>query len=508
MQSRLHLNPLFMLLSALLASLALPVIAQSNTQDSTKWFVVTSETEPVRCGDQEIYYTIEEYTRGTMLAVDGVSGDYSKVRYPGKLGAFVPARDAQSIKAGAFIRLTNASQLSAASMLRGLEGSWCPVFDEPLEEDTEMMVLEIIRDDVSDEVLGYRVAPPRPPVAGSYPYAYIRTAALRPATDAEIKSHQGGKQIITGRPSLMPAPGHPKNNPAKAQDNSTTTNTPSKSTNPSSKEVNQSNTTEPITDLREPMNKPTSGQSNKQSGNQTGNQTGGQGGETAPKAIEQTNPEAQPEVIKNTVPVVISPEKSGSTSKSVNTNGASARLTASSLEALEASFTNARTMPRAQLDEALPELLAEFTRARNAANDDDESVQTSLDQRIEWLNIRIKTRDQRRAIAQALASADSQSIELGQKMDAWNASRVYSMVGRMVLSGVYTGEHLPLMYRLRAPDRVTGIEKTIGYIAPRADQDFRHLLGRVVGVVGNPVRDDALSLMVLEPSRVDLMPGQ
>ena len=77
------------------------------------------------------------------------------------------------------------------------------------------------------------------------------------------------------------------------------------------------------------MNKPTSGQSNKQSGNQTG----GQGGETAPKVIEQTSPEMQPEVIKNTVPVVISPEKSGSTSKSVNTKGASARLTASSLEA-------------------------------------------------------------------------------------------------------------------------------------------------------------------------------
>ncbi len=61
MQSRLHLNPLFMLLSALLASLASPVIAQSNTLESTKWFVVTSETEPIRCGGQEIYYTIGEY---------------------------------------------------------------------------------------------------------------------------------------------------------------------------------------------------------------------------------------------------------------------------------------------------------------------------------------------------------------------------------------------------------------------------------------------------------------
>tara|TARA_R110000737_G_scaffold2923_1_gene8294 strand:+ start:137807 stop:139237 length:1431 start_codon:yes stop_codon:yes gene_type:complete len=476
MHSKLHLNRFFIIASAVLASLSSPLVAQTSATQDTKWFVVQSETEPVRCGDQEIYYTIEEYKRGTMLAVDGVSGDYSKVRYPAKLGAFVPARDVQSIKAGSFVRLTAASQLSAASMLRGLEGSWCPVFEEPLEVDTEMMVLEIIRDDASDEVLGYRVAPPRPPASGAYPYAYIRTKSLRPATADEIKSHQGGKQITTGQPSLMPAHPNSKNTPNKATDNSTTKNT------------------EPLTDLREPMNKPVTGK------------TGGQGGDTAP-AAEQTKPAAQPEVIKNTVPVVTSPEKSGSVSNS-NTKRSPATMTASSLEALEASFTNARSMPRAQLDEALPELLAEFNRARDAASDDDESVQTSLDQRIEWINIRIKTRDQRRAIAQALASADTQSIELSQKMDAWNSSRVYSMVGRMMLSGVYTGEHLPLMYRLRAPDRVTGIEKTIGYIAPRADQDFRHLLGRVVGVVGNPVRDDALSLMVLEPARVDLMPGQ
>tara|TARA_R110000868_G_scaffold226872_1_gene479659 strand:- start:168857 stop:170287 length:1431 start_codon:yes stop_codon:yes gene_type:complete len=476
MYSRLHLNRFFIIASAVLASLALPLVAQTSATQDTKWFVVQSETEPVRCGDQEIYYTIEEYKRGTMLAVDGVSGEYSKVRYPAKLGAFVPARDVQSIKAGSFVRLTAASQLSAASMLRGLEGSWCPVFEEPLEVDTEMMVLEIIRDDASDEVLGYRVAPPRPPASGAYPYAYIRTKSLRPATEDEIKSHQGGKQIKTGQPSLMPAHPNSKTTPNQAADNSTSQNA------------------EPLTDLREPMNKPVSGK------------TGGQGGDTAP-AAEQTKPAAQPEVIKNTVPVVTSPEKSGSVSSS-NTKRSPATMTASSLEALEASFTNARSMPRAQLDEALPELLAEFNRARDAASDDDESVQTSLDQRIEWINIRIKTRDQRRAIAQALASADTQSIELSQKMDAWNSSRVYSMVGRMMLSGVYTGEHLPLMYRLRAPDRVTGIEKTIGYIAPRADQDFRHLLGRVVGVVGNPVRDDALSLMVLEPARVDLMPGQ
>ncbi|MBO6514710.1 MAG: hypothetical protein JJ974_12165 [Phycisphaerales bacterium] len=212
--------------------------------------------------------------------------------------------------------------------------------------------------------------------------------------------------------------------------------------------------------------------------------------------------------IQNTPPVTkpetrIIPEKSGSQSAS----NSPATISISSLEALEASFINARSMPREQLDEALPELLAEFTRAREAVGDD-ESEARPLDQRIEWLNIRLKTRDQRRAIAAALASADEQSVELNRKMDQWNNSRVYALVGRLMLSGVYTGEHLPLLYRVRAPDPVTGFDRTIGYIAPRDGQDLRPYLGRVIGVIGDPVRDEQLALTVISPTKIDQMPGQ
>jgi len=449
--------------------LVLPSLAHGA--EDPAWFVVVSETEPVRCGDQEIYYTIEEYQSGTMLAVDGTSGDYSKVRYPAELGAFVPARDAQSIKSGSRIKLSADSQLSAASMLRGLEGSWCPVFESPVKAGTEMMVLEIVRDEESNEVQGYRVAPPRPPVTDSFPYVYIRTDSLRPATPEEIKQHQGGKQITTGRPALRATPNAEKNQASekkaaekKAAEQNAATEEPA----------------EEVIDLREKMVVPETTQPT----------------ETKEPVAADDEPKTEPAVIKNAIPVVVSSEKS-----------VGAELTPAGLEALEASFKGARTMPREQLDEALPELLAEFTRSRRAAGDD-ESAARPLDQRIEWLKIRIQTRDQRRAITRALASADEQSLALNSKIQEWNDSRVYTLVGRLMLSGVYTGEHLPLLYRLRAPDPITGIERTIGYIAPNADQDLRKYLGSVVGVIGDPVHDDALALTVLSPVRVDSMPGQ
>ncbi len=450
-------------------------IAQSDK--APKWMVVTSETEPVRCGDQEIYYTITEFKRGTVVAVDGTSGDFSKVRYPASLGVLVAAGDVRTVKAGSHVQLVNETQLKTESQLRGMDGSWCPVFAKPLGTGVEMAVLETIRDQATNEVRGYRVAPPRPPVVDSYPYAYIRTKALRDATPDEIAAHQGGKQITSGRPPLSAGPGNTDD----------TANSAEAVQEDASEQVSQQEPEqrEPAIDLREQQVIP----------------------ETSlpdPEEVIEDDTDNQPVEIQNAIPEtrestpVVNPEKA---TRPTN------RLTVSSLEALEASFTNARTMPREQLDEALPELLAEFTRARDSAEEGDPSIEP-LEQRIEWIKIRIETRDQRRAIAQVLAVADSQQIELNRKIEQWNDSRVYDLVGRLMLSGVYTGEHLPLMYRVRVPDPITGMERTIGYIAPKPDQDLRRFLGSVVGVIGDPVRDDALALTVLSPTKVELMPGQ
>ncbi len=479
----------------------LPAPALASTQNAQpQWMVVTSETEAVRSGDQEIYYTITEAQKGAIFAAEGTSGDYTKIRYPADLGAVVRADKVRVIKAGTQVQLLEPSKLKAESMLRGLAGSWNTVFPEEIPAETVLGVLDVIYEETSDgsrgEVLGYRVAPPRPPVVATYPYAYIRTDSLRDATEDEIKRHQGGKQTTAGRPQLMPAPDQTNRNPGA-----------------------ESSTTEAIGDSAEEIDA-----ADNVPARDPESVAGGTGGEedidireeiVLPDPSENISDQTEntPVEIQNTPPVTkrdtpISPEKSGNAADgSTGSSKSSAVITASSLEALEASFTNARSMTRAQLDEALPELLAEFNRTR-AAIGDDEPEARPLDQRIEWLSIRLQTRDQRRAIQSALASADQQSVELNQKMQKWNDSRVYSLVGRLMLSGVYTGEHLPLLYRVRAPDPVTGFDRTIGYVAPKDGQDLRGYLGQVVGIIGDPVRDESLSLTVLSPTKIDKMPGQ
>ena len=109
----------------------------------------------------------------------------SKVRYPKTLGALVASREVRVVQAGTRVQLLEPSQLKASSMLRGIGGSWCQVFVEPVEAETQLEILEVIRDENTDEIKGYRVAPPRPPVVKTYPYAYIRTDSLREATAAE-----------------------------------------------------------------------------------------------------------------------------------------------------------------------------------------------------------------------------------------------------------------------------------------------------------------------------------
>lgn len=471
-----HQNPLRSTISRIPAVMCLTIALCSSAvfaQIQSKWMVVNEDTVPVRCGDQDIYYTIAEFNRGTLLEVDGTSGEYSKVRYPKSLGAIVGVDEVRVVQAGSRAQLLKPSQLKAVSLLRGIGGSWCQVFVEPVEAETELDILEVIRDENSDEIKGYRVAPPRPPVVKTYPYAYIRSDSLREATPDEIAAQGKITPVKEDRPSLMPNPDEMEEAANDVVDDSTVVSS-SQIEEPIVEEQE-----EPVLDLREEMVPPTESDSTES----------GQGGETDAN---------QPVEIVNQIPVTqqptFSPEKS-------------THISVASLEALEASFTNARSMPREQLDEALPELLAEFTRTRASIGDDAPEA-TPIDQRIEWLKIRIQTRDTRRVIAQALAVADEQQVTLSSKIEQWNATRVYNLVGRMTLSSVYTGEHLPLMYRIRTTDPITGIESTAGYIAPKDGQDLRRYLGSIVGVIGDPVRDDALALTVINPTRVDLMPGQ
>ncbi|RMH28009.1 MAG: hypothetical protein D6692_06765 [Planctomycetota bacterium] len=337
------------------------------------------------------------------------------------------------------VELTRESGLRAPSELLGLSGSWMAVFDPPLPAGTTLVVKEAVKNR-SGDVVGYRVLPPQPPVAKAFARFYVTLDALREATADEIAAHLG-----------KAAPTEPQRPQAQR-----------------------------------PVEQPV-----------------GQKTEEAPTDQPVAQPDAQPQKRPTEETVTrtpVNPEPQSQTPASPADRRLS--LLPAGLEALEASFEAARKQPAAELDQALDELLAEFQRTR-AATTDDERLAWQLDQRIEWLKLRIETRDQRRAIQAALAEADERAQALQQQAEAWRKSRAFQLVGRLVQSSVYNGERLPRMYRVQAVTSLDGTPRTLGYLMP--DESLDQMLGSVVGIVGESRFDPQLRLMVIRPDRVEVM---
>jgi hypothetical protein len=413
-------------------------------QDGLGYMVVNRNDAALRSGDQDVFYAIARLASGTVLRTVGESGAYTSVVISDSLGAFVPATEVERVAGAERVRLSVESKLRAPSHLMGLSGSWKQLYTTALPAGTELDILEALTNE-SGGVVGYRVRAPKSP-AGEYPLGFILTDDLRPALSSEIED---------GTQDPIP----PSDGSDDAAEN-TPDPEPLPDTQPEQDE-SETNTAVDTSLLEEQVT-------------------------NEPVEIENATPVAT----EDEPAIIIATE---------------ARIPTSELESLEAAFNNARSMPREELDVALDELLAEFSRTRAEA-DDDESLARALDQRIEWIQIRTQTRDQRRRIAEALAQYDANADETAQAIQAWQQGRAYQLVGRMVTSSVYTGENLPLLYRVQGTDPITGQPRTIGYVAPKQGQDLRHMIGRVVGVLGVMRDDEALELRVVEPERVDLMP--
>lgn len=411
--------------------------------------VVNRDGAAMRCGDEFAFYIVARLDAGTVLTTDGESGDYTRVVVPADIGGFVPVSEAEAIRGGDSVRLITDSRLRAPSQLSGLSGAWKQLYTQALPAGTELELIETLTNEAG-AVVGFRVVAPLSP-SGEPPIAFVLSEDLRPA----LASESGG--------STSPTPPQTDDTPSDPQ---------------------------PDEPVGEPVPEPQTDEGTEPPS------------DTEPAKVDDSLLEEQ--VTTEMVEIQNSSPVDRETDEVVIT-ATEARIPTSELEALEAAFVAARGMPRAELDEALDELLAEFGRTRAEAGED-ESLARALDQRIEWVNIRIETRDQRRRIAEALAQYDAAADETAIAIDAWQRGRAYQLVGRMVTSSVYTGANLPLLYRVQGVDPITGTPRTIGYIAPKQDQDLRHMLGRVVGVLGVMRDDESLGLRVVEPERVDIMP--
>lgn len=436
-------------LPAIVTTLA---VAQEVQQTEPAWRVVNREGVAVRCGPDPVFYAVAEYGTGRLLLVDGTTGTHARVRYPVDLGVMVPADEVRTVN-DQVVELVRASALRAPSALNGITGSWKGVYENELPVGTRLTIQETIRGD-RGQVLGYRVVAPSPPAVAGHAWAFVPAEALRDATPAEIEAHMKASQPAT------PTPTQPQVQPTAPGTPATTSPTqqPAQTTRPDT----------PVTETPAPV-------------------------ESEPAApVEQPAQPGVSAVPGEPVRVEQAPAQPAPT-----------QIRASKLEDLEASLEASRRLPPAQLDEALEELLAEYSRTRAEAGDD-ERLGAQLDMRIEWLKLRIATRDQRRSIEAALNNATDRSRQLDQQVADWRKGRAYALVGRLVVSTVYNGERLPRMYRVQTVSPVDGATRTLGYVMPNAEVEAK--LGRVVGVVGEPRFDPQLRLVIIRPDQIDVMP--
>lgn len=431
---------------AIVAFLGLPSASTLAAQAEPFYIVVTADKAPLRCADSEQHYSIAELAMGTVLLCDEQPGNWMRVAYPPTVGVFVRAQEATVN--GDSVKLSKDTTLKAASLVSGFAGSWKSVLAESLPAGTTLKLIEPTVD-ANGTVVAYRVVPP--PQAR----AWVSNQLVRRATDAEVESYTKDKGAIAIEGAV--------------------------------EWVKKADSVAPVTPAV-----PTKAAEGTPSPNATPEATTPGAQDTTPTTITGNNPEG----------VKTDPTK-------VETVDPAKRLVAS-VENLEASFKAVLKEPIATAEYG--ELKAEFERtiadwnAQKSSLKDDfairkhEYVQKQLERRLQWLTIAIDSRERAARQQSERVMLDQGQIALAQRLQEFEASRVYQMIGTLRASTLYDGKRLPRMFRVES---VGGVPHTIGYVKPDAKRNLDVLVGRIVGIIGDTQMDRTLNVQLITPTRID-----
>ncbi len=469
------------------AGLTSPALAQRATEmrdESPRWIAVTADATKLRCGDRERYYAVAELDAGTLLVADGASDAWIRVRYPEGVHPFVPSDDARAIDADT-IELTTASGLRSPSLMMGPAGSWRSAIDPPLASGTRLEVAAPAKDDAGETVGWFVVAPGED--ADAFARGFIKRGATRNASAEEVEAY-----LARGD---EPATDAPPNTPETAVAERDTTTVPApESDDPADAVAADTSLLEPMTPEGTP---------------EQSTQVAEQDADPVLDIVARVEPPAEDSavVVSDVTDPAGGPEtiaQGGLNAGDDPTDPETLKLTPAALRDLELTFDNARTLPREELDVAIEELLAEYKRAREAT--DEPVVINAIDRRIEWLELRIETRDQRRKLTGMLRDVDQREAMLTERVSTWRESRAFTIVGRVLPSRVYDGVRLPLMYRVESVDALTG-GRTIGYIRPRQPDTLAQRIGQIIGIRGTTAFDRQLRMNVIDPEELEALPN-
>lgn len=450
----------------LVASAHAQVSSQINPLEPQHMLVI-DQRAMIRCGAGTAYYPVAELRQGTVLLMDGEStSGWARVQYPTTAAAMVKAENAQLGADGKTLTLSREDTLVAYNALAGARGSWSKLLAEPLPRGTQLKVIAEAVNELSGELAGYRVEAPSPA------RGYVKLSFLRPATPSEVEVWKTqDHSLAQGQPqNTEPAKPVPAASPVQAP-----VATPAPTTEVAGTPDQPAE--DPGQGIVEPMIEPTT------------------------KTEVAANPAPAQPVDTPTPPVGADPTPENLAQNQPETP---APLRINSIEEFEQLFANVQKQTPEEAEYG--PLLTEVTRMYEATPDTPEnaSLRTALRQRQSVLKIRQRVQDATRANLALQQNASDREQELVTRMEEIQIQRSYAVVGRLLPSAVYDGRRLPRMYRIQSLG-TSEAPRTMGYLRPTDDLNLETMLGETIGVVGNPVLDPRLNLMIIEPLKIDLI---
>ncbi len=493
----------------LAAIVLLPATARAQVEPiDPVWMVVTRDT-PMRCGDEPTFYKVATLKRGSVVRMDAKNLRYGRVEYPRGMYAFVARNDAEVLSDKALKLASEDSTIRSPNSISGLAGSWRSLYFGSIKPGAELEIIAPVKTP-SGQVTGYKIVPPRPPVAPHPPYGYVELSAMREATPEEVKTYLDSLKEKAEQPAEV-SPEQP--GPGKAEKPSAENEAAGQLRAGGGGDASgHAGVAESASE-----EKPASGIDAEQAENverQAGEvEEGG-----APGVAE---PEPDTSLLQEMVmpgdeaaPEAATEPADGAEGESVESAaGQAGAEKASEKEAaqpkqdwlgwneLESMLIGARAAGRETLEGSLEELIAEYSRSLSHA--ETEPMRRALRSRLDWLRLRKVARDKRLELDAALSRSKELDEQARERIRRWHSGR-YDIVGRLVPSAVYDGRRLPRMYRVRAAGE-TGLVRTIGYLRDVPSLDLESKVGHVVGVVGKARFDEALHVRVITPARIDIL---
>jgi len=504
-----------------LLGLVSPASAQVSEIDEPYVVVVDTETAPLRCGADELYYEVGKLKQGAMLLVDGsdtfgVNGDgWLRVTFPAEQAALVKALpeqlDVDAMRGE--VTLLRPSRLIALNVDGELSQSWKKLLTKPMAPGSTLKILETIRDE-NGQPLAYIV--PAPESARGF----IHGRFVRQASAAEALAFRAGRSAAETT-AIATAP--------PASDDEANTMAPT-TTEPAT--TGATDDTAPVTTLAH--NDSSNGASDDDA---TAPAAGDVGALLGVDSAAAATPEDTPAIAQThaapPVPTSTVPDDSTATIAGADeddddfetfTAGAGDETEAegAGIEndpvALEQLIENRPLLTMRDLESAYAAVLAQKASLAEvepligeherylAAMDKGEAPGDDLDREVivahlELLKIRSDLQRSMLRIEGVREQAERSIARINEGIDGIDRSSEYVVVGRLTTSVVYDGKRLPLLYRVQSVDEDAG--RTLAYIVPAKGVDLAGSLGSIVGVAGVARIDASSRLNIVTPERVD-----